>query len=175
MRALTASEVVQAMQNTSPKARPFIWMRESIASEMFSFAPDEVLELAPDALDWPAEPPFMRWCEPRADGTRLAEALIEKPGWCKRTTLIDPKTFRATPPPPQPKPELIDKAAILKRLRWSEAQFSEAQRFGFPTSSVRRSRYNPGDGSTRYTVLWRLDDVVLWAARHAAIGRAIHA
>lgn len=164
----TLSDKVEAVIDRFMKEPPrIVKIVEGVAGQMFSFAPDAILELAASEKRWPD--PIAGWLtNPREDGTFLAVPLDAVPGWCKRTVKID-DTFRSTPPAPQPRPEMIDQAEIQARFDLTPEAFAAALELGFPQASM--TRYDQANGIlTQITPLWNADKVAAWWRRQSVLG-----
>src|SRR5438128_1704744 len=67
--------------------------------------------------------------------------------------------------PPHVEAPRLNYAAVLKKFRWSDAQFELAKRFGFPSSMVRASVAREGNeaGGARWDRVWPEDLLDAWA------------
>ena len=63
------------------------------------------------------------------------------------------------PEPIRDKPRRLTRERVLKKFGWSDADFDEAQRFGFPPAAHR-----PTLGSFALVQIWREDVLDKWAA-----------
>src|SRR5205823_8853878 len=122
---------------TKQPDRRFAHVKESIGAEMFAFAPDHVLELAPGATRWP-DP-----LRALLHNGHTAELLETRPTWCRRTIVIDPATFRSVPPPAPVAEPLLDEAAVCARLGLTAAAFQRALTCGFPHNRSTRYTFDP--------------------------------
>jgi hypothetical protein len=64
------------------------------------------------------------------------------------------------PEPPRREAVRLDKAAVLQRFRWTDAQFEAAQGYGFPVAA---KAFPPGQWG--FTLVWRDLDLDDWRAR----------
>ncbi|PYR90190.1 MAG: hypothetical protein DMF84_22110 [Acidobacteria bacterium] len=144
--------------STKPDFR-FAHIRASVASEMFAFAPDHVLELAPGATRWPDSLRGLLF------NGHTADLLETRPTWCRRTIVIDPATFRSVPPPAPTSEPLLDEAAVCARLGLTAAAFQRlALSRGFPHNRSTRFAFNHETNSSTYAPLWVAREVDNWYA-----------
>jgi hypothetical protein len=149
---------------TSKQQSTFIRMKESTAGEMFDLQRGRYYELKPDASA-EARAMFAALLQvPLEDGRfRAIEVPREKLPVDAEPIAID-KSFRTTPPPPQPQPRVIEKGDVLRLFGWSEAQFTAAEGLGLPKPRGRRVETHVGSGTVTIFPQWREDELVAWAA-----------
>ncbi len=120
-----------------------------IASEMFSFAPGEILELRAGAGRWPE--PIRGWLETPGNEPVAVRLPEGPPAWSNvKTALIDPATFRTVPPPPQPRIPKLTRNEVMAFAGLDENSFAVALTMGFPSAAGQvftlvngESRYEP--------------------------------